>query len=99
VTLELVAVHAQPLNESHSAHFFFVEPAPDFTQFGTPARLVSGREKCLFLVSEQSDTLRVKVAVTYRTDAWQTIEIDLGSASGQRIADERGGEVDLDQDQ
>lgn len=34
---------------------------------------------------EQVDTVRVNVAVAYRTRAWQTIEIDLGPASGQFI--------------
>jgi len=34
---------------------------------------------------EQADTVRVNVAVAYRTRAWQTIEIDLGPASGQMI--------------
>jgi hypothetical protein len=34
---------------------------------------------------EQADTVRVNVAIAYRTRAWQTIEIDLGPASGQMI--------------
>lgn len=34
---------------------------------------------------EQADTVRVNVAVSYRTRAWQTIEIDLGPASGQMV--------------
>jgi predicted nucleotidyltransferase component of viral defense system len=34
---------------------------------------------------EQADTVRVNVAVAYRTRAWQTIEIDLGPASGQMV--------------
>lgn len=34
---------------------------------------------------EQVDTVRVNVAVAYRTRAWQTIEIDLGPASGQMV--------------
>ena len=34
---------------------------------------------------EQADTVRVNVAVAYRTRDWQTIEIDLGPASGQMI--------------
>jgi hypothetical protein len=34
---------------------------------------------------EQADTVRVNVAVAYRTRAWQTLEIDLGPASGQMI--------------
>jgi len=35
---------------------------------------------------EQADTLRVNVAVAYRTRSWQTIEIDLGPAtSGQGV--------------
>lgn len=34
---------------------------------------------------EQADTVRVNVAVAYRTRAWQTIEIDLGRAGGQMI--------------
>lgn len=32
-----------------------------------------------------ADTVRVNVAVAYRTRAWQTIEVDLGSAGGQPI--------------
>jgi hypothetical protein len=34
---------------------------------------------------EQADTVRVNVAVAYRTRAWKKIEIDLGPASGQLI--------------
>ncbi|MCC6540359.1 MAG: nucleotidyl transferase AbiEii/AbiGii toxin family protein [Bryobacterales bacterium] len=34
---------------------------------------------------EQADTVRVNVTVTYRTRAWQTVEIDLGPAGGQAI--------------
>jgi hypothetical protein len=33
----------------------------------------------------QVDTVRVNVAVAYRTRAWQTVEIDLGPASGQTV--------------
>jgi len=31
---------------------------------------------------EQADTIRVQVAIQYRTRAWQTIEVDLGPSSG-----------------
>lgn len=34
---------------------------------------------------EQADTVRVNVAVSYRTRAWQTVELDLGPASGQMV--------------
>lgn len=34
---------------------------------------------------EQVDTVRVNVAVAYRTRAWQTVEIDLGPANGQMV--------------
>jgi hypothetical protein len=36
---------------------------------------------------EQADTVRVQVAIQYRTRAWQTIEVDLGAA--------KAGHVDL----
>jgi predicted nucleotidyltransferase component of viral defense system len=36
---------------------------------------------------EQADTVRVQVAIQYRTRAWQTIEVDLGAA--------KAGQVDL----
>ncbi len=34
---------------------------------------------------EQADTIRVEVAVSYRTRAWQTIEVDLGPATAGQI--------------
>jgi hypothetical protein len=34
---------------------------------------------------EQADTIRVQVAVEYQTRAWQTVEVDLGSASQDRV--------------
>jgi len=34
---------------------------------------------------EQADTVRVLVAVSYRTRAWQTVEVDLGAASGVTV--------------
>jgi len=34
---------------------------------------------------EQADTIRVEVAVQYRTRSWQTIEIDLGPAGAGQI--------------
>ena len=34
---------------------------------------------------EQADTVRVDVAIAYRTRAWQTIEVDLGPGVGQGI--------------
>ena len=34
---------------------------------------------------EQADTIRVEVAVQYRTRSWQTIEVDLGPATAGRI--------------
>ena len=34
---------------------------------------------------EQADTLRVEVAVQYRTRSWQTIEVDLGPAAAGQI--------------
>jgi hypothetical protein len=34
---------------------------------------------------EQADTIRVEVAVLYRTRAWQTIEVDLGPATSGQI--------------
>jgi hypothetical protein len=34
---------------------------------------------------EQADTIRVQVAVQYRTRSWQTIEVDLGPASSGQI--------------
>lgn len=34
---------------------------------------------------EQADTVRVEVAVSYRTRAWQTIEVDLGPGGGHSI--------------
>lgn len=38
------------------------------------------RLKALTKTMEQADTVRVNVAVSYRTRAWQTIEVDLGPA-------------------
>lgn len=43
------------------------------------------RVKAAVREMEQADTVRVNVAVAYRTRAWQTIEIDLGPAAGQSI--------------
>jgi len=34
---------------------------------------------------EETDTVRVNVAVAYRTRSWQTIEIDLGPAGAQMV--------------
>jgi hypothetical protein len=34
---------------------------------------------------EQADTIRVLVAIQYRTRSWQTIEVDLGPASVDRV--------------
>jgi hypothetical protein len=34
---------------------------------------------------EQADTIRVQVAIQYRTRSWQTIEVDLGPAHADRI--------------
>lgn len=34
---------------------------------------------------EQADTIRVQVAIQYRTRSWQTIEVDLGPANADRI--------------
>ena len=34
---------------------------------------------------EQADTVRVQVAIQYRTRAWQTIEVDLGPANVDRV--------------
>lgn len=34
---------------------------------------------------EQADTVRVQVAVQYRTRAWQTIDVDLGPASKRKV--------------
>jgi hypothetical protein len=34
---------------------------------------------------EQADTIRVQVAIQYRTRAWQTIEVDLGPASANAV--------------
>src|SRR5580765_990997 len=34
---------------------------------------------------EQADTVRVQVAIQYRTRAWQTIEVDLGPANLDRV--------------
>lgn len=34
---------------------------------------------------EQADTVRVQVAVQYRSRSWQTIEVDLGPAEGSHI--------------
>ena len=34
---------------------------------------------------EQADTVRVNVAVQYRTRAWQTVEVDLGPASRRKV--------------
>jgi hypothetical protein len=34
---------------------------------------------------EQADTIRVLVAIQYRTRSWQTIEVDLGQASVDRV--------------
>ncbi|MEZ5398374.1 MAG: nucleotidyl transferase AbiEii/AbiGii toxin family protein [Bryobacteraceae bacterium] len=34
---------------------------------------------------EQADTVRVQVAVSYRTRAWQTVEVDLGPASSMAV--------------
>ena len=34
---------------------------------------------------EQADTLRVQVAVQYRTRAWQTVEVDLGPAPSSAV--------------
>ena len=34
---------------------------------------------------EQADTVRVNVAVQYRTRAWQTVEVDLGPASKRKV--------------
>lgn len=34
---------------------------------------------------EQADTIRVQVAIQYRTRAWQTIEVDLGPASANEV--------------
>jgi len=36
-------------------------------------------------VLEQADTVRVSVAIAYRTRAWQTIEIDLGPAGAHTV--------------
>jgi hypothetical protein len=34
---------------------------------------------------EQADTIRVQVAIQYRTRAWQTIEVDLGPANANQV--------------
>ena len=34
---------------------------------------------------DQADTIRVQVAIQYRTRAWQTIEVDLGPANADKI--------------
>jgi hypothetical protein len=34
---------------------------------------------------EQADTIRVQVAIQYRTRAWQTIEVDLGPANANEV--------------
>jgi hypothetical protein len=34
---------------------------------------------------EQADTIRVQVAIQYRTRAWQTIEVDLGPANADKV--------------
>jgi hypothetical protein len=34
---------------------------------------------------EQADTIRLQVAIQYRTRAWQTIEVDLGPATRAKL--------------
>jgi hypothetical protein len=43
------------------------------------------RTKAQIRDMEQADTIRVQVAIAYRTRAWQTIEVDLGPASSSHV--------------
>lgn len=53
--------------------------------------LAAGFDEFIFRIKaqtremEQADTIRVEVAIQYRTRSWQTIEVDLGPANANEV--------------